>query len=159
MTKIYRALLALIAIIFGIISIASLFWWAPYAFFLLSGDIGVNITRKEWPPELIASVSDTQIFIYQFREYFSALGGIFGWIALIKLCTIANRNFSEIPKWVLFGVLTGIIAALIIPIGIIMLSLAPIVTSITLLIRSKFTIPNNTINKDNLLNGQNSPIE
>ena len=43
--------------------------------------------------------------------YLFALTGMFGWVALIRLATLLNRPFNQIPKWVLHGVIAGIVSA------------------------------------------------
>ena len=136
MAKIYRTLLAIAAVIFGLMSLVILFWWGIFAFNTLTGHTLLD-SMALYSPHILETISPSQEAIMLAKAYFCTIGGAFGWLALIRLCVFANQPFGKIPQWVLFGMVIGVIAALLMPVGSFAMALPPILLGVSVLVRSR----------------------
>ncbi|MES2770895.1 MAG: hypothetical protein V4623_02785 [Pseudomonadota bacterium] len=136
-----RFFLMLIALPAGMLSLASLFFWGIVSYGFFSGQTPIEFARQ-YAPDLLANADPYKIALFQIKDYFVVIGGAYGWVALFRLCALANRAFREIPKWVMVGCVVGIATALVLsfpswnP-----LACPPILLTIALLFRSYLARP------------------
>lgn len=128
-----RILLTIVAVITGLLSLMSLAWWLAHSYNIVMGQGGLEML-KQTNLGVAIQVEPTKVFLYQVRDYFTVIGGVVGWIALISLYLLARRPLSNIPKWVFFSLAVGVAAAIVMPYGR-AYACFPIVAAISLLLR------------------------
>jgi hypothetical protein len=136
-----KALLIFIALLSGVASAFLCFWWIPvFASLFINWDIANPID------EAISAYksSNFKMLIYIFREYFSAIAGFPGWMALFALCIYARGDWNSLPKWIPVGCLFGVAAVLT---GHYHFSLAipPIALAISLLVLVKLKTESSSV--------------
>lgn len=107
-----KPLLIFIALLSGLASAFICFWWIPvFATLFINWDIVNPIDEAIFAYKSF----NFKMLLYIFREYFAAIAGLLGWIALFALCIYARSDWRSLPKWIPVGCLFGVAAVLIGP--------------------------------------------
>jgi hypothetical protein len=128
-----KTLLIFVSLLSGLASAFLCFWWIPiFASLFIHWDISSPID------EALAAYasSNFKLLLFLFREYFAAIVGLPGWIALFALCLYAQRDWRNLPKWIPVGCLFGAASALAGPYHF-SLAIPPISLAISVLILVK----------------------
>jgi hypothetical protein len=134
-----KTLLTFVAVLSGLASAFLCFWWIPvFVSLFIHWDISSPID------EAFAAYasSNFKLLLIIFRQYFAAIVGLPGWIALFALCLYAHRDWRSLPKWIPVGCLFGVAAALVGPYHL-SLAIPPIslAISVMMLVKLKTEVP------------------